>query len=287
MSNGSTTLTLAIAALAIGLLGGGVGGYALYGLTVEPVILKQPPEVIKQGLTPEELALMCVEQVMPETERAKAAQQRVMDLERDIASRESEIATLKAQDEKDEVRRKAAAKKWKAMEEELNGLRTQLAQATVERDEIKTKLEQTVRDLRRQEQETQKFKEMAKEYKNESTANRWVGFTAQAKVEICDRGTRNRHEKCHESVDAAMAPFEAKYKTCVDSYQAVPMLKQLDKKEPMPQFAERLPEDNKFTRKDWVIIFCDPSLPQSVNTELDDVQPSGRDGLDEGLLDDE
>ena len=283
MSNTGTTLTLSVGLLGVGLIAGTIGGYAMYGLMNEPVVVKQPPEVIKAGLTPEEMALLCVEQVQPETERARAAQQRVMDLEKDIAAKEAELAQMKAQDEKDETRRKAAAKKWKAMEEELNGLRTQLSQAEAERDEIKVRLEETVRDLRRQEQETQKFKEMAKEYKDESIDNKWGGFTAEAKVEICDRGTRNRHEKCHEAVDAAIAPFQERYKACVNSRQAVPILRQLEKKEPLPAFAERLPEDNKFTKKDWIIIFCDPSLPQSVNTELDDVQPSGRDGLDEDL----
>ncbi len=267
----SLSIPAVIAALGFGLLGGVVLGYAVKAFTTEPVVVIPPAQVIKEGLSAEDMALLCVDQVEPETEKARKAQQRVMDLEKELTEKEAALAAEMAQDQKDEVKRKAAAKKWKAMEADIANLRVQLASAERQRDEIKVKLERTVRDLRVQIKETKKYQEAAKEYKGESEENLWAAFNANAKVEICDRGTRKRHEKCHEAVDTAIAGYHGRFKECVGDFQAVPVLKQLAKKEPQPEFSEKLPEDNKFTRSDWVIIFCDPSLPQSPGNAQDDV----------------
>ena len=59
-------------------------------------------------------------------------------------------------------------------------------------------------------------------------------------------------------------PIKERFQTCVDTYQAVPVLRQREKKdEELPAFAEDLPDDNKFTKKGWYIIFCDPTLPEA------------------------
>ena len=41
----------------------------------------------------------------------------------------------------------------------------------------------------------------------------------------------------------------------------------------MPTFAQALPEDNKFTKKGWVIIFCDPTLPEAGDKLLEGTDP--------------
>lgn len=250
------------------LLGGGLGGGI--GFAAHALIAKPPPapaptvEVVKQELSAEEMAALCKDEVEPERKALLQAHERVKTLEGDIASREKEIADYKAKAEKDAAGRDAARKKWQAMEQEVASLRVQLASAQQEREQIMTELQTTIRELNTEIKARQKAEALVVHYKAESTTNLWAAFGANAMVEICDRGTRKRHEKCHEAVTGAMAPLQEKFKTCVDTYQAVPVLKQAEKKnEPLPLFAEWLPDDNKFTNKGWYIIFCDPSLPEA------------------------
>ena len=51
------------------------------------------------------------------------------------------------------------------------------------------------------------------------------------------------------------------------------MLRQLEKGDSLPAFAERLPDDNKFTKKGWVIVFCDPTLPEAGDKLLEERDP--------------
>lgn len=250
------------------LLGGGLGagiGFAAHAMLAKP---EPPPpptvEIVKQELSAEEIASLCKDEVEPERKALLQAHERVKSLESDIAAREKEIADYKAKAEKDAAGREAAKKKWQAMEQEVASLRVQLASAQQEREQIMTELQTTIKQLNTEIKARQKAEALAQHFKTESTSNLWSAFGANAKVEICDRGTRKRHERCHEAVEAAMLPFQDKFKTCVDSYQAVPVLKQTEKKsDPLPAFAERLADDNKFTNKGWYIIFCDPSLPEA------------------------
>jgi hypothetical protein len=253
--------------------------------------------VTERQMSEEELLKICADLVEDGQTKAMKAQQNVVDLQTELETREEELRALKAEDIKDESRKAAAVKKWKAMEAELETLRTGLAAAEAERDVLRDDLKQTLVQLDQQIAETKVFKQKAKvyrakaiQYKTESTENMWKNFNNEAKVEICDRGTRKRHANCHESVDAAFSPsIRKKFEECVDTYQAVPVLKQLEKKEKMPHMGQNLPDDNKFTKKGWVIIWCDPSLPEAGDSllsapdpELDGPdEPAGRDVLTE------
>ena len=72
--------------------------------------------------------------------------------------------------------------------------------------------------------------------------------------------------------------IKEKFKTCVDTYQAVPVLKRLEKKEQLPPYAEQLPEDNKFTDNGWYILFCDPTLPEASANPTGGEEPAVDDG---------
>ena len=269
MANLSTTLPTALIALAIGTAAGGVIGYAGHAIFVQPEVIVPPPEIIKETIDDEALMALCAELTDNEKAQVIAVQEKVTTLQSQLAQKEEELANLKRENEKDEVRAAAARKKWRAMEGEIASLRVQLAEAESERDELRVELKQTLRDLDRQIAETRVYKAKAIQYKQESTANLWLAFNANAKVEICDRGTRKRHEKCHDSVSSALTSrINQKFQVCVDTYQAVPVLKQAEKGDPLPQFAEWLPDDNKFTKKNWYIMFCDPTLPEAEDSDL-------------------
>jgi hypothetical protein len=253
--------------------------------------------VSERQMSEEELLKICADLVEDGQTKAMKAQKNVEDLQTELESREAELRKLKAEDIKDESRKAAAVKKWRAMEAELETLRTGLAAAEEERDILRDDLKETLVQLDQQIAETKKFKKKAKvyrakaiQYKTESTENMWKNFNSSAKVEICDRGSRKRHANCHESVDAAFSSsIRKKFEECVDTYQAVPVLKQLEKKEAMPHMAQALPDNNKFTKKGWVIIWCDPSLPEAGDRLLSapdpDLEggdePAGRDVLTE------
>lgn len=268
MSEGSST-PLAIAGLVIGALSGGVVGWIAHSLTAQPQVVEKETEV-KQELSPEELLALCEEVSPDEKTKLLGAQRKVEDLEAMLAEKEALLSELKGQQETDSARRQAAAKQWKEMEAEIEQLTAERDAAVAERDELRTELKETLVELDRQIRRADTFKAKAKEFKKKSTENDWAAFEAQAKIEICDKGTRKRHEKCHEAVEIALgAAVQDKFETCIDTYQARPALAQADKGEELPAFAEWLPDDNKFTKKNWYIVFCDPTLPEGQT--LDDL----------------
>lgn len=271
-----------IAALVIGTIGGGALGYAAHAMFAEPAVVIPPPKVIKEQITDEDLTALCQDLTDEQKSKVLAVQSKVAKLQQQLQAKEAELDKLHAQVQKNEKNRAAALKKWKAMVKEIAELRLKLAKAEQERDELKAELQETLVKLDKQIRETNKFKRKAKRYKKEATANLWQAFVADAKVQICDRGTRKRHARCHQAVDAAMTDaIRDRFTTCVDTYQAVPVLKQAPKSgifgsskrdSKLPAFAEWLPDDNKFTNKGWYIIFCDPTLPEAgVDHDLDDV----------------
>jgi len=261
----------AIAALVIGVLGGALIGYVAHALFTEPEVVIPPPQVIRDEISEEDLLALCEELTEPQKARVVAAHERVTSLQAALEARESELKKLKAQSLKGAERREAAALRWNEMEQEIASLRIQLAEAESERKELRVELQETLKDLDRQIAETDKFKRKARRYKKESVENLWSAFTNNAKVQICDRGTRKRHAKCHAAVDEALDAKQNQHFTlCVDTYQAVPVLKKTDRGSPIPVHAEWLPDDNKFTRKGWYISYCDPTLPEARDWELDE-----------------
>lgn len=267
MSQSSTPL--ALAGLLIGALSGGVVGWIAHSLTAEPQVVEKEVKVDRE-LTEDELLAMCEEVTPDQRSKVLGAQRRVEDLEATLAEKEALLSELKGTKETDEARRKAAAKQWKEMEAEIEQLKVERDTAVTERNELRTELNTTLKELDHQIKRAETFKVKAKEFKKKSTKNDWAAFDAQAKLEICDKGSRKRHANCHDAVEAALGPsVRAKFETCIDTYQARPELHQAEKGQELPAFAEWLPDDNKFTKKDWYIVFCDPTLPEGQT--LDDI----------------
>lgn len=263
----SNQLPLLAGALAGGILIGGVVGFISHGVFAPPPapeVILPAPEVIEKQLSDEDLARLCQNLTADEKTRATEAVAKVSELRGELETKQAELDKLKSEKITDDKRRAEAQKKWKSMEAEIAGLKEKLVVAEKERDQVREELRSTLRELDKQVAETQKYKEEAAVYKEKSTTNLWSSFQNGAKVEICDRGTRNRHEKCHEAVDAALSPaLREKFNQCVNSGQATPALRQLDKKAALPPHAVRLADDNKFTKNGWVIVFCDPTLPEA------------------------
>ena len=269
----AAAIPAAAAALIFGVCIGAAAGYLAHSMMSDDdggKVIIPPAAVIKAEISDEDLASLCEELTEDEAAKAREAQNRVESLQSQLSAKETELAELQKEAEGDTERAKAAAKKWRAMEKEIEELRSTLTVAEKERDEARAELKQTIVALDKQikksnrlKEKADDFREKAKEYKSESTQNLWSSFKNDAKVQICDRGTKKRHESCHEEVEGAFSSsMRDKFSVCVDTYQAVPVLKESEKGEALPQFAAWLPEENKFT-KGWYVIFCDPTLPEA------------------------
>ncbi len=199
-----------------------------------------------------------------EREQLQDAQTEVENLKALLGAREEELVRYQEQEIKDEKRRNAAAVRWKAMEAEIEDLKTRLTEAEGERDQLLNELKLTVQALDEQIEKTEQAKEVARKYKRRSVENLWSAFSAEAKVKICDRGSRRRHLKCHESVEMALKPrVQDRFQECVNTFQATPLLLQAEKDEELPMFAEKLDDENRFLKKGWYIQYCDPTLPEA------------------------
>jgi len=246
-------------------------GYVAHATLSEPTVVIPPAAIIKEEISDEDLATLCEELTEDEASRAREAQGRVEELQNELSAKEAELAQLKKDTAGDDEKKAAARERWRQMEAEIEELRGSLEVAEQERDQARKDLKETIVALDKQIQKSNRlkkkaevFREKAKEYKEESTQNLWSSFRNDAKVQICDRGTRKRHENCHAAVDSAFGSrMRDAFSVCVDTYQAVPVLKQAEKGEQLPRFAKWLPDDNKFTKKGWYVIFCDPTLPEA------------------------
>jgi len=244
-----------------------IGGWAGHEMFTEPVVIMPAPEVIKEALTEAELRMLAEDLIASETLRAQDAISRVATLQEALTAKESELNELKG------AKTKSAKAKGR-LNDEIAFLRIQLASAEDQRDSLRVELKQAIKALDFQVVQSKKFKRKAKRYKMESTTNLWSAFLANAKVNICNRGTKKRHERCNSAVSEALAnQMRARFMVCVDTYQSVPVLKQARKGDTMPRYAQKLSQDNKFTKKGWYVLFCDPTLPEAPDDDLqgDDV----------------
>ena len=256
-------------------LGVGLGWFGSQMLT-EPTVITAEVQVEEKEseLTEEELARLCAGNVQEHKEGILDLQSKVKGLQSTLEEKEKELEDLRQEAEKSSTPQ--ISKRQKELESELATLRIQLAATEQERDALRTELKQTLTKLDSQIRETKKYKSKAKKYKRRSVENLWKAFVADAKVQGCDRGSRRRHEKCWAEFNSVLneeSPHQQRFMTCVNTYQAVPVLRKAKLFEKLPSFATWLSGEKnkgKFI-KGWYILFCDPSLPTNMeDPELND-----------------
>lgn len=214
------------------------------------------------------------------------AQERVEGLRGEIETKEAEIAVLEKKARENVALRGDLERK----KLELAQLQGALTAAEQERAELVDKLKLAV-------EEVSVARAEARDAKSETLVVKWDEFRANAMLEICERGSRGKIEKCREIVAAALTPDrERRYRECVRQGNAVPQLRETAKDEKvLPAYAEWVDANDRATR-DWYILFCDPTLPEAGDKaaerarleagESDPLEATGRDdafleGLDE------
>jgi hypothetical protein len=194
--------------------------------------------------------------------RAEAAQASLNSLSGELSQAEAALAELEAAGRNDAKRAAADKKKREELEGQISALKGKISTVEGERDAAREELVATVARLDAQVAKTEEAEAEAEVQRGRATGNQWQAFSAEAKLTICDRGGKRRSDKCHDAVTEALRPHGARFKACVDSGQAAPELRPLDKDAPLPTHAERLPSNARFSKDGWAVVFCDPALPE-------------------------
>lgn len=249
---GAAAVMIGVIAFGVGL---GVGGPL--GMS-----LKEPEiQIVEKArdLTADELNAACAPMIQAASARIDEANAKVSDLETQVSSREAEVAELEA---KVKQGAKLSADQSRRLDEakaELGSLKRQLAVAQEEKAALVVQLADTQTRLDGQVVETEKAK-------GDATSQRWVAFTKDAQITICEKGNRKTLGKCRETVTAKVRGLRTDFERCVRSGQEQPSLKEADKGESLPEYARWLDNDDKVT-KGWYVLLCDPSLPEAGSVE--------------------
>jgi chromosome segregation ATPase len=223
-----------------------------------------PDRIPDRAPSEADLDALCAERVSSGTESAAlSAQARVDTIADRLAAREAELGRLEQAINNDAKRAAASKAERERLKGEVDTLQQELGSAEQARDTARSQLVVTLKTLDAKIAETQAARADARRQRTRAEQGEWAAFLARSQNTICDRGSRKRHVRCHEAVETALSgPLKARFDRCTQSEQAVPELRQLDKEDALPAFAETIPDDRSFTRKGWAIVFCDPNLPE-------------------------
>jgi len=257
---------VAIAALAgvgaITTLAGFSAGWLLKSPETVEVAVSRPP-------TGAELEAACAPEVEPVQDELTTAQTRVAELERESAEKEGRVRDLEAK-----IAR--GAEVGKEMRAELARLKTELEEtqealrvAEEEKQVLLAELTETKVEL----EETQEALVVARDERDEAREdalfNRWTDFLKAAQLEICDKGNRRKLGNCREAVMETLAVADRRdaFAHCIRSGQAEPVVRELERGQTLPAYAEMINEDTRQV-KGWYVELCDPTLPERDDAPL-------------------
>ena len=255
---GYVVVVVAIIGVAMGVASGWVAGQS----SLEANILAkygQSPEGLNDRLASlrteyDKLYAHCEPLEGSERDMLINAQITVDNLEDEIAVKEGEIADLEVKAKESlSLRRELIRRKT-----ELKGLKQKLVAAEQERTGLIEKLEEAL-------VEVSVAKGVARQAKRDTMDERWERFLAETMLQVCEKGSRNKLEKCRNVVKASFSvERERRYRECVRARNSVPQLRHADKStKELPMFAEWLDQDSRFTKNRWYFLFCDPTLPEA------------------------
>jgi hypothetical protein len=260
-SSGAAAVVLpfatAIAALALGAVLGGVIGW-----------VSKPAEVVQvevpRSLTADEMNTACAPTVETKVAELTEAQNKIAFLEKEVADRESRVRELQSGAAKPAAPGGPSASAQLAQaKKDLAEALSQLEVARQEKEQLVAELTQTKEQLVKTEEALVVQTKSTERAKEDALVNKWYRFVNDAQLEVCEKGSRKKLGNCREIVSASLLTNanRDKFAHCVRSGQAVPSVRELEKDEGVPAYAELMNVEEK-DLKGWHILFCDPSLPE-------------------------
>jgi hypothetical protein len=239
------------------------------GYTLAPKCEEAPPvkaaEVQPAAQTDAELDKLCEGRTRSEREQLVFAQTQVDSISSQLATKEKELAAAQAEADRATDQKDALVAKARKLEGEVGSLKSKLTEATTERDRLLTELKATVEKLDVQVILTEEARNETRALQTKVNGEQWSRFVAEAKVQICAKGSRSKHDACNDAVDGLLGrSFRDTFQRCVATGQAVPTLGRVEKKEKAPQFAMPIPDSKDFADEGWYVQMCDPTLPEAV-----------------------
>ncbi|MEQ1503716.1 MAG: hypothetical protein ABMB14_15865 [Myxococcota bacterium] len=246
----------AIAALALGAVLG-----LIIGFVVKPA--KELEVKVPRDLTAAELAAACAPDLETKVTELEAASGKVAFLEKEVTDREARVKELEAEIQKRNERGRSFVAEFEQAKRDLEEARAQLEIARQEKEQLVLELTQTKEELAKTEQALVEQKGMTEQAKEDALVNKWYRFISDAQLEVCEKGNRKKLGSCREVLQSTLMSNvrRDKFAHCVRSGQAVPTVRELEKDESLPDFAEMIDEEQKQT-KGWYVLFCDPTLPE-------------------------
>ena len=194
--------------------------------------------------------------------RANAAQEKVSTLQTELDKASAELTELESALVAGKARDAAAQRRKTELEAQIAGIQEKMKTAETERDAARAELEAALVKLDETQAAADAAQAEADLQRARATGNGWAAFTAESQLQLCDRGGKRKHAKCHSAVTTALKPFEERFKACVDKGQATPELRQITETTNKPAYFEKLQLDDAPVKGEWMIILCDPSLPE-------------------------
>ncbi len=267
------------AALALGAVLG-IGGARMAEYMEDPVAMSRPEGSLSRAqliarLDAAEKARAEIEgQLATKSEEATQAStalqeagQKVTVLETKVSDTEGEIKILELKVKKSQGKSAALQKQLEDKLSELETLKAQLDVALEQKAQLQVELKDSKEETRVAREETEDAKRETDDARIDAVNAKWEGFQSQAMVDICEKGSRSKLSKCRDEVLAGLSQERAgRFKQCVLSGQASPRLLKVDPKvkdAQLPKWSEWFNEAGKFTKKNWYIVFCDPTLPEA------------------------
>lgn len=195
--------------------------------------------------------------VIETTAGIQALHDRIGTLEGELKVREDKVIALEAEMSRRFDRGAALKGQLDQARAELASTKAELTVAVADRERLTEELRVTVAAL-----DTQRS--VTDEVVTTSYNGRWEKFLATARLDVCEKGGRNKTENCRATVLAGMTDaMRGKYLHCLKSGQEEPVLKEAEKNQvDLPEHAMWLDQDERATR-DWYVQLCDPTLPEA------------------------
>lgn len=149
-----------------------------------------------------------------------------------------------------------------ALQRDLDDIRAQLRarEGALERANAdRQRLRKEIAVLSSELQVTERLLENARE---DAIYNRWVAFLEGAKNTVCGKYARNKSDRCRAAVKSALLnpSNRERFAYCLRSRQPEPIVSRLPRGELPPSHADMIDDTDRTTR-DWMVVFCDETLP--------------------------